>query len=629
MLRLSAFALVICMIICLPPAYAYEIADPESVSYMEAEVTQTGTLELRSLSGAASANELKLSIYVPQNDSRQTSRITRVIGPGSYSMSQDEYGNTQIVMVWKTPVLDTELDYLVEASVEVRDVSSGETRNFPVTELVKPSKGIIDAAYNVGPGEKSIKRALEVGAWVYGNVKYDLSCEQETFAASWVFDEGRGTCDEFANLMVSMLKVLGYDAWYNAGYAYVGGKQEGATTSFGAHAWVELSMGGVTYSVDPTWAESPVDATHITMARLPDSNFTEHTEAMSRNVQIVWEKGETRLELIDYSEDSRIDMELSGVPEKVPGGKSALILADVSAPGCFLTNVRIASCVDSGGKSLLGIDEGKMPMSFCDSGRFYWTASAPVVEHGKMLTCPVNLAAGGGSARAVLTLEHAASSDTALSVSTSKVAVPGQTIGVVARLSNSGYSSQELRVFAILGDDIQEKSLSVPAGSSSSASFDLTAPVAEGKHTLKVFASSGDLATEGIDVIRERQIKITEIGIPEQMNVGETATINVTLTNFGVETEASVKLQAGGSESSKKVYMAKDGTGVVGFSFEAETGGDNNVIISAMDSSGAYQDGWSGGIEVANPLSMKGGIAKKIENFFLWLIEAIRSLFGL
>ena len=51
-------------------------------------------------------------------------------------------------------------------------------------------------------------------------------------------------------------------------------------------------------------------------------------------------------------------------------------------------------------------------------------------------------------------------------------------------------------------------------------------------------------------------------------------------------------------------------------------------VLSLLDSGGMYQDAWVGRIEATQPTSFKEGIAKQIEDFFLWLSAAIRSLFG-
>jgi len=104
----------------IPQASGLLIDDPENVTYMKVSMTQSGHLRLHSLSSSAMAETLKLSLYIAQNDSRQASGISRVIGPSSYRMGEDDYGNSQIIMEWENPPLDKDIDYLVETVSEVR-----------------------------------------------------------------------------------------------------------------------------------------------------------------------------------------------------------------------------------------------------------------------------------------------------------------------------------------------------------------------------------------------------------------------------------------------------------------------------------------------------------------------------
>jgi len=612
----------------IPQASGLLIDDPENVTYMKVSMTQSGHLRLHSLSSSAMAETLKLSLYIAQNDSRQASGISRVIGPSSYRMGEDDYGNSQIIMEWENPPLDKDIDYLVETVSEVRSKPvQSESRSFPVTELVEPSPGIVESAYMLSGGEISAVTMLRMGAWVFSSVKYDLSYEDVTLPAKWVYENRKGTCDEYANLMLSMLKAVGYKAWYVAGYAYLGGRQEGAS-SFGAHAWLESEIDGKTYSADPTWAESPVDATHLTVARLPDSNFTEHTEVKSRDVRIEWNKDETRLNLIERSESPGIDVDLEVVPDSVGGGGNALLIADMRADGCVLSTLRLGSCVRQNGQPLLILDYPQKPVSFCNEGKDYRIAAVPDIEAGMIYTCPISFGAGGFRDVSKLSIVQDSPKDTEMQISTGKILVPRQSMLVLITAKNTGRSAKDLRFFAMLGDDIQEKGVSIGGRSSQVVDFRLTGPQAPGNYTLFIFSSSGDLEKEDIAVISSRQAKITEIGIPGEMRPGGKSSINVSIRNFGDELDALVKVRAGDLEYSRRLVIKANGTAVASFDFEAAGEGKKPVIISLLDSSGRYQDSWTGSIDVISEPSMKEGIAQQLEDFFLWLVSAIRSLLG-
>ncbi len=606
---------------------AQVISDPENVTYMKAEVMQSGHITLNSGSPHATAQELSLRLYIPQENGRQSVTVSKVIGPDDYDFDDDGYGNRQIVLHWGRPRLDSEIDYLVETVVEVESKSSGDVRDFPVTSVIHPSQGIMEAAYNAGGSEKSILGMLLLSNWVNEYVDYDLSCEKEAFPAAWVFDEGRGTCDEFSNLLLSMLRTLDYDAWYVAGYAYLGGKQEGGE-SFGPHAWVEARLLGKTHSFDPTWAESPVDATHVTFAKLPDSNFTEHTEVKSRDVSIGWEKEETRLEIVEYRESPRITTVLEAVPESVVGGKSVMIIADMEAEGCVATNLRIASCVDDGGSSLIGIEKTKQAVSFCDSARFFWFGETPHVRRGIKYTCPVTAAGGGGTAKASVSITSDIGDAVDMALSSQKIVIPGQQIDVTTGLRNAGFKELDLRVFAVFGDEIEERDLSLKHGESGEASFTFTAPESPGEYDLSVFASSGDLRSETITVISDRKLKITEIKMTKSIEAGTYGLLNVTVFNTGEETTGSVTFQFEGNTETKSVTVGKESESTVGFEFTSETEGTKSVMVSLLNSKGIYKDGWSGNVEVYRTQTLKEEVSDGIEAIIMAILDFFRSLFG-
>lgn len=613
----------------LQPCSGAIIVDPENVTHVVADVIQSGHLRLNSLSSSSMAEELRLYLYVPQNDSRQKSVITKVLGPHSYRMSQDEHGNVQIVLEWKEPLLDYDIDYLVETRVEVDEVSSQQVRNFPLTDLIKPSLSIIEDAYAVGGGQSGIEKILAVGAWVYEYTTYDAAHEQETLPARWVHENKEGVCDEFANLFLSMTRVLGYKSWYVAGYAFLGGRQVDAN-SFGAHAWAEIRLDGHTYSVDPTWAESPVDATHIAMARLPDSNFTELTEAKSRDVGIEWVKEETIVQLREFSESPRIDLDVEIVPDSAQSGKNVLLLADMRADGCVLSMASMSSCVSSETrKPLLDIKEPKRPVFFCDSSRELWTAFVPPVSAGMMYTCPVVAASGGARSGPVLTMKNEVGAATSeIDVSTQKILTPGQSLDAWVTVQNQGFGSMVLRMFAILGDQIIEKGMDISGKRTGSLLFEMKAPQEPGEYTLTAFSSSGDMVTETLTVISERQLKITEIGIPVKITLGESKTINITLKNFGDAATGELKVSIGDHEEIRTIDLEANGTEMMGFSYSPATAGEKVASITLLDGEGGYQDAWVGHIKANDASSFKEGISGQLEDFIAWLIAAISSLFG-
>ncbi|MBN2330234.1 MAG: transglutaminase family protein [Candidatus Aenigmarchaeota archaeon] len=611
------------------PCSGSVILDPENVTHVVADVIQSGHLRLDSLSSSSMAEQLRLYLYVPQNDSRQQSSVTKVLGAHSYRMGQDEFGNAQIVLEWENPPLDADIDYLVETRVEVDERSSRQVRDFPTTDLTRPSVGIIEDAYGIGEGQTGVERLLAVGAWVNDHITYDSSYEQETLSARWVHENKKGVCDEFANLFLSMARALGYKSWYVAGYAFLGGRQADAN-SFGAHAWAEARFEGRTYSIDPTWAESPVDATHIAMARLPDSNFTELTEAKNRGVAIDWVKEETIVQLREFSESPRIRMDVQIVPDSAQSGKNVLLMADLLADGCVLSVASLGSCISSdAGEPLLDIKEPKRPVFFCGSDLELWTASVSPVPAGMMYTCPLVAASGGARSRPVVSLKNEVGLATPeIGVSTQKVLTPGQSLDAWVTVRNPGFGSMALRMFAMLGDQILEEGIDLPGKGTASVLFELKAPRKPGDHDLTIFSSSGDMATEALTVISERQLKITEIDIPVKVMLGESKDINITLHNFGGPETGRLEVSIGDHEEIRDIDLEENGTYTASFSYSPATQGEKEASITLLDSEGGYQDAWVGRIEASEAASFKEGISNHLEDFIAWLIASISSLFG-
>ena len=603
------------------------VSDPENVTYMKIDVMQSGHITLRSQSSLATAEQLKLTLYIPQNDGRQMRSLVKVMGPDDYTIEEDEYGNEQMVLIWNNPAIDTPNDYLIETTVDVYQRQSNEVRDFPVTDIISPSEDIIETAYTISSGSLSVLGMLRLSNWVNSNVDYDLSCEKEVFSASWVFDNRIGTCDEFANLLLSMLKTLGYQSWYVAGYAYLGGRQEDGK-SFGSHAWVETRLDGKTYSIDPTWAESPVDATHIAFARLPDSGFTEHTEVKSRDIKISWQKDETRLEALDFEQNPRIKTSLDAAPSPVEGGKDVIILADMASDDCVSTQIRIASCINENGDALIDFHDVNMPVAFCGSRKFKWVGETPKIRPGVKYTCPVSVSAGGGITKYPVTITSESLQDTSLSVSSQKILVPGQKAKVSVTATSDAAFPHGIKLYAMLGDEMMEKDISFGRGSSAEAVFTFTAPKTPGEYELLVFAGTGDSYSDTITVISERHLKISEISIPVSLQIGQSSKINVTIVNLGDETEGNVLFSAGDIKETRNFALGSNETATETFTVTGPEEGSIPVTLSVLDKDGIYQDSWVGSIGVRSQPSFKKDISGQVERFIMWLLDIIKSLLG-
>ena len=105
---------------------------------------------------------------------------------------------------------------------------------------------------NIGDNDpKRITRRLTSG--IHGLLKKEVTFSIPN--AVQVLDAGRGDCNEHTVLFVAMARALGLPARTAVGLVYVNG-------AFFYHAWPEVWL-GQWVAVDPTFGQTPADATHL------------------------------------------------------------------------------------------------------------------------------------------------------------------------------------------------------------------------------------------------------------------------------------------------------------------------------------------------------------------------------
>ena len=96
--------------------------------------------------------------------------------------------------------------------------------------------------------------------FVHGYIDYAEEESPRTVAN--ILRERRGDCTEYANLLTTLARALGFAARTVTGLAY-----DVDAKSFTLHNWSEVALDGQWIPVDPTWDQMPADAGHL---RLPD-----------------------------------------------------------------------------------------------------------------------------------------------------------------------------------------------------------------------------------------------------------------------------------------------------------------------------------------------------------------------
>lgn len=138
------------------------------------------------------------------------------------------------------------------------------------TDLVNSNEEIALTASEIASGSTSnLQAAMKIARWINNEVEYDLLYNATIENSCTVFEDMRGTCDEFTALFMSMMRNLNIPVRYVSGYAY--GNIYGA--QFNSHAWAEVYIDGQWVVMDPTYGEyGYVDALHFPLYYAIDGN---------------------------------------------------------------------------------------------------------------------------------------------------------------------------------------------------------------------------------------------------------------------------------------------------------------------------------------------------------------------
>lgn len=224
--------------------------------------------------------QLAFSTYLFQNASYQT--VESISSALPFSEKTDSFGNRRAEFVFERPAGSISIgmsavvhvDYQAQSTLPAPypvAYAADISRFVQPSQLVEIDGDIHTKALQIANGSHD---ALEIIArlaeWVHNGVEYDSAYESTSQGAKWVYLNRRGTCDEYAHLLLALLRSLNIPARFVAGFVYSGEK-------WNAHAWVEAYTGSGWVSVDPTYNEMLVlDATHVAFAAgLDQKDITE------------------------------------------------------------------------------------------------------------------------------------------------------------------------------------------------------------------------------------------------------------------------------------------------------------------------------------------------------------------
>lgn len=189
-----------------------------------------------------------------------------------------------------------------------------------------------EATRAVGTASDGLEASARLTEWVYNNVEYDLQYGSSNYSAEWVYENRRGTCDEFAHLLIAMARSQGIPARYVSGYVLGVSPSaeygEVGTISWVPHGWTELyfpEQGWI--HADATYNELlQLDASHLKMAdALDQSTLRESVEGRGEGgVSLSLEK-KYGIQVKSYTQFQPLEVEMEFPEEKVENVQKMIV----------------------------------------------------------------------------------------------------------------------------------------------------------------------------------------------------------------------------------------------------------------------------------------------------------------
>lgn len=262
-----------------------------------------------------------LKVYAFLNDSKQTVSFN---ANKNYQFEDDKFGNRKTVFKFQsqgTQVIEVtgkaKVDYTAREENKEKDLA----QYLAQTPLVKLDDKVKQAAGQVVAGSKNdFEKLVRLTEWVHNHVEYDDSYWQTQEPSDKVLQEGRGVCDEYAHLLIAMLRQEKIPAKFVAGFVFSGNKWD-------AHAWTEAIIDGQVIAADPTYNEAGfLDGTHVKFAAAPDQSYISEEITASASMQ----KPTPRFAVTKFdTPDQRITTSFANYPKTAGPGEVASVVLEI------------------------------------------------------------------------------------------------------------------------------------------------------------------------------------------------------------------------------------------------------------------------------------------------------------
>jgi transglutaminase-like putative cysteine protease len=197
---------------------------------------------------------------IPQTDERQQITECRVLIRPECDVSEDidAFGNKYVYGVIEAEHADFQVEISGTAQVDSSRIkkASGEEQiyRYP-SKYTKPGETITDYynRHKKGDADSDADYARQLMHEIYRDMKYQKGVTGIETTAEQALCAGAGVCQDYAHIMIALLRMAGIPARYAVGMM----KGEGFS-----HAWVEAAVSGSWVGYDPT-NDNLVDDTYI------------------------------------------------------------------------------------------------------------------------------------------------------------------------------------------------------------------------------------------------------------------------------------------------------------------------------------------------------------------------------
>lgn len=500
------------------------ITQPPGVSEMQLLVVNNGSV----VTPTFRLEKVALELLMPQSSENQV-----VVFEGD--VKRDSLGNSWLYLEQRNP--PKLFHYHEQFSVNVSEI---RTTSLPeVYEIPDDLKVYLKSAENIQSDDHGIQMLAEsltnesrtdferiavLAAWVYDSIAYNKSMGQESEDAKWVLENRVGTCDEFSTLFIALARSVGIPARFVAGYHYGNGRWE-------EHAFAEVYLGRWV-PVDPTNLEvGRVDAAHLKFAVSNNNIVGSKIKTYGADAERVEWKSDTNIQVLNYTENRKLDYELSVSSDELFSGDSAVVVLKIMSEEYVFLRASLQPCVsDFPFVELDGIEKDVV----LEPGRekiIYWRLKvAEDLMENMLYTCPM-----------VLNSRFLEPGEVVLNVTSSKSG-EGEEIDLSAELSDSkvGFgrnetvflhvgnipASKPVRVGVVSGDFFRE--FSVDREENIVVSF---RPESLGGQKALVYSSTGSVLTLDYVVEEFDEVFIDHITLPSMIRLGEEGEAEVLIKN--------------------------------------------------------------------------------------------------